>query len=269
VRERRAVIELVEENAQLRECYADSSIDSVTPDSNRVASLKRHYDTLLSSLIADHKAYLTRIRLQRDATTVKAQDLISRCARLETSVAEGTRELLRERGEKHALQVRVEEMQTSIEQRITSLRRHLDHSGRGISDNTETTRLKQENEQLRMNMEQFKVHLKSIIDTESSGNTVFSRTRSNINPRTRTPSSKTKVIILQVTNTRDHGSSLDVNPAFRDRIKQIERLALRYAPFQGPEVDHLFSEIEYAKDVLDGRKPPPKLKRVKSKRKKV
>src|ERR1700737_3486102 len=70
-------------------------------------------------------------------------------------------------------------------------------------------------------------------------------------------------------NGRDHDASLHANPAFRDRIKQIERLALRYAPLQGPDVDHLFSEIEYVKDVLDGTVPPPKPKRTKSKRKKV
>src|SRR5215471_19126373 len=64
-------------------------------------------------------------------------------------------------------------------------------------------------------------------------------------------------------NGRDYELSLQSNPTFRDKIKEIERLALRYAPLQGPEVDHLFSEIEYAKDVIDGKLAPPK--RIKSK----
>lgn len=68
-------------------------------------------------------------------------------------------------------------------------------------------------------------------------------------------------------NNRDHELSLQSNPSFRDKIKEIERLALRYAPLQGPEVDHLFSEIEYAKDVIDGKLAPPK--RTKSKRKRI
>jgi len=61
--------------------------------------------------------------------------------------------------------------------------------------------------------------------------------------------------------------SLEMNPTFRERIKQIERLALKYAPLQGPDVDHLFSEIEYAKDVISGVVPPPTRKRSKRKKK--
>ena len=68
-------------------------------------------------------------------------------------------------------------------------------------------------------------------------------------------------------NCRDYESSLQSNPTFHDKIKEIERLALRYAPLQGAEVDHLFSEIQYAKDVIDRKLPPPK--RTKSKRKKI
>jgi hypothetical protein len=160
VRERRAVIELVEENAQLREryCNGDSSMDSTTPDSDRVSSLKRQYETLIASLLADHKAYLSRIRRQREATAVKAGDLISRSARLETVVAEGTRELVKERMEKQALEIRVEEMQTSIEQRITALRRRLEQSDRVSDRLAEVTKLKLENQQLRTSMESFKVY---------------------------------------------------------------------------------------------------------------
>jgi hypothetical protein len=58
-----------------------------------------------------------------------------------------------------------------------------------------------------------------------------------------------------------------MDPTFRERIKQIERLALKYAPLQGPDVDNLFSEIEYAKDVISGVVPPP-MTRKRSKRKK-
>jgi hypothetical protein len=63
---------------------------------------------------------------------------------------------------------------------------------------------------------------------------------------------------LDAINIREIELSLHSNTAFRDRIKQLERLALRYAPLQGPDVDRLFSEIENAKDILDGTLPPPK-----------
>jgi len=60
------------------------------------------------------------------------------------------------------------------------------------------------------------------------------------------------------TDVRAHEISLEGNSTFRERIKQIERLALRYAPLEGADVDHLFSEIEYAKGVIDGQISPPK-----------
>jgi hypothetical protein len=63
---------------------------------------------------------------------------------------------------------------------------------------------------------------------------------------------------VEVTEIREIELSLHSNTAFRDRITQLERLALRYAPLQGPDVDYLFSEIEHAKDILDGTLPPPK-----------
>jgi chromosome segregation ATPase len=113
-----------------------------------MASIKRQYDTLLTSLLADHKAYLNRMRLQREATTTKAEDLMSRCARLETVVAEGTKELLKERLEKQVLEVQVEEMQSSIEQRITALRKKLNHT----DYDAELAKMKQENEHLRTNV---------------------------------------------------------------------------------------------------------------------
>jgi len=55
---------------------------------------------------------------------------------------------------------------------------------------------------------------------------------------------------------REHEVSLERNPTFREKIKQIERLALRYAPLEGAE--HLFSEIDHAKRVIDGEISPPK-----------
>lgn len=90
--------------------------------------------------------------------TTKLEDLTSCCARLETAVMEGTKELIKERGEKQALQIRVEEMQTSIEQRIQDLRRRLDESGRSpLNQGAELNRLRQENKQLKASLEESRV----------------------------------------------------------------------------------------------------------------
>lgn len=166
----------------------DRSTDSEAPD--RSASRKLQYETLITSLLNDHKTCLSRIRTQRDSTTAKLQDLISRCARLETAVTEGTKELLKERREKQALEGRVEEMQTSIEQRIEKLRKRLIDSGR-IERSDE--RLKLENERLRASLQDFKVpavpflvslpHHTGLI-TESTSNTILLNTRPNIRTRT-------------------------------------------------------------------------------------
>jgi hypothetical protein len=285
IRERRAVIELVEEQAQLRgtypymitsvfwwERYGDAGLDSAVPGTDPKESLRKQYETLLSSILADHKVYLAQIRLERDTMIAKLEDLASRCARLETAVMEGTKELIKERAEKQALQIRVEEMQTSIEQRIQDLRRRLDESGRGpLSKSAELDKLKLENKQLKTRLEDSKVHnpqTKFII--ESLCSTIICSTRSNSTARATVASAETIVDPPPKRfDRRDYELGLHVNPIFRDQIKQIERLALRYAPLQGPDVDHLFSEIEYAKDVIDGIRPPPPIpSRSKSKRKK-
>src|SRR5579859_321460 len=136
-----------------------------TPKPDRTASLKKQYGTLLTSLLTDHKSYLARIRRQREVSSVKLEDLITRYARLETVVAEGTKELIKERRAKQALEVRVEEMQTSIEQRIQVLRRRLEQSHRQPStDSPEITRLKSENEQLRATIIDMKVPLHLLSD---------------------------------------------------------------------------------------------------------
>ena len=65
----------------------------------------------------------------------------------------------------------------------------------------------------------------------------------------------------------EYERDVSFNPSFRERIKAIERLALRYAPLEGVEAEHLFDEIEWAKDVLDGVTPPPKPPKWKPKKK--
>ena len=243
-------------------------------ETERVSSLKRQYETLLTSILSDHKTYLAQIRCQRDSTASNLETLLSRCEKLELALVETTRESIKEKENKQALQVRVEEMQTNIEQRIQDLRKRLDSSGRpSVDKSPELRRLKHENQQLRANITEFKVALSQyILTTGSTSSPVICCTRSNSKTRTRSPPSQTTVrppSSWQSANLSDHELALHCNPSFQDRIKQIERLALRYAPLQGPEVDFLFSEIEYAKDVIDGTIPPPaQSKRTKSKHKK-
>ena len=108
----------------------------------------------------------------------KMEDLHSRCARLETAVAEGTKELLKERTEKKVLEIRVEEMQTNIEQRILDLRSRLtSHHSDSPSD---TTKLQRENEHLRTSLGELKVITRlGTLTLGTSGITVINITRAN------------------------------------------------------------------------------------------
>jgi len=127
-------------------------------ETDRLSSLRRQYETFLTSVLSDHKSYLAQIRVQRDSTASKMQELLSRCERLEMALAEGTKELIKERAEKHVIQVRMEEMQTSIEQRIQDLRKRLDDSNRrSIDKPPELNKLKLENQDLRATVDEFKV----------------------------------------------------------------------------------------------------------------
>lgn len=133
-------------------------------ETDRLSSLRRQYETLLTSILSDHKSYLAEIRVQRDSTASKMDELLSRCEKLEIALAEGTKELIKERAEKQVLQVRVEEMQTNIEQRIQDLRKRLDSSGRVSIDKTpEQNNLKLENENLRASVDEFKVPLTPLL----------------------------------------------------------------------------------------------------------
>jgi len=123
--------------------------------------MKKHYQNLLSSIKADHKEQLARIRQQRHALADHLEGVISRCARLEVSVKESTKELLRERAEKQTLQIRVEEMQTSIEQKIRELRKRIDESDHGTA-HAEIIKLRTENEELRVNVDDLKVLLEML-----------------------------------------------------------------------------------------------------------
>ena|SRR5579862_2082638 len=135
---------------------ADETIDTHFAEASDVSSTKKHYETLLSSMKAHHKEQLSRIRQQRHTLKDHLEDVISRCARLEAAAKEYTKELIKERAEKQALQVRVEEMQTSIEQKIRDLRKRVDDPTNGAAS-TQILKLKTENDELHATLTEYKV----------------------------------------------------------------------------------------------------------------
>jgi hypothetical protein len=98
---------------------------------------------------------LSQTQSQRDSMATNLRNYKLKCTRLEATVTEGFKELVKERREKQLLEVRVEEMQTSIEQQIHHLRERLDNSDRG-KDNLNDP-LKEENKRLREGLQDMKV----------------------------------------------------------------------------------------------------------------
>ena len=109
----------------------------------------------------NHQVDLSRTQSQRESAAAKLRDYKSKCTRLETAVTEGSRELVKERREKQLLEVRVEEMQTSIEQQIQDLRKRLGNSDRGMENTNDE--LKAENERLRASLQDMNVSPLSIL----------------------------------------------------------------------------------------------------------
>jgi len=158
IRERQAVIELVDENTRLREICrrSDQSIDS----SDRITMLRAQYETLLKEVLEDHKVSLSKTCLQRDTITAKLSQVLSRCEKLEILVQEGSQELLKVQEEKKLLEFQVDEMQTTIEQRIQQLRKRLNQTAienRNLEYYPQMDKVRLENQHLKQSLEDCKV----------------------------------------------------------------------------------------------------------------
>jgi len=158
LRERQAVIELVDENTRLRGLCGrgDRSIDS----SDRITVLREQYESLLKEVLEDHKVSLSRTCLQRDTITAKLSQVLSRCEKLEILVQEGSKELVKVQEEKELLELQVEEIQTNIEQRIQELRRRLNQTvteNRNPDYYPQMDKVRLENQQLKQSLEECQV----------------------------------------------------------------------------------------------------------------
>jgi hypothetical protein len=126
----------------------------MTFEEDRSGVIRRQYETIFKSVVENHQNFNDQVLKTRDAVSVKMGELVDRCTKLETAFLESTKEVLKERNEKQKLQVRMEEMQTGIEQRIQGLRKQIEF-GQGSTDDSE--RLKVENAELRTRLLEMKV----------------------------------------------------------------------------------------------------------------
>jgi DNA repair exonuclease SbcCD ATPase subunit len=110
----------------------------------------RHYEMLLRTLEQDHREYIERTRRQKSLLKGKVDELQTKRETMQIALIEGTKELVRNKTEKEELEMRLEQVQSSLEGRITALRRQFE-------DVSGTTDLKQQNEELRSTIKELKV----------------------------------------------------------------------------------------------------------------
>ena len=111
-----------------------------------------HYEMLIKSLQRDHRAYVDRILRQKSLLQTGITELQGKQERLQTALMEATREVLRTKTEKDVVQMRLEEVQSSIEGQLKVLRQQIDDV-----NHPSHTILTQQNEELRATVEELKV----------------------------------------------------------------------------------------------------------------
>jgi len=116
--------------------------------------MSRHYEILIKSLQQDHRAYVDRIERQNSVLRTRITESEGELERLRIALLEATKEVLRTKTEKEEMQMRLEEVQSSIEGRLKALQRQIEdvnHPSHSV--------LRQENQELWATVGELKVYL--------------------------------------------------------------------------------------------------------------
>lgn len=111
----------------------------------------RHYEMLITSLQQDHREYIDRTRRQKSLLHKKIKELQGNQEVMQIALVEATKQVVQSKTEKEDIQMRLEELQSSIEGRITSLRRQIEDIG------APSHSVLKENEELRATVKDLKV----------------------------------------------------------------------------------------------------------------
>jgi chromosome segregation ATPase len=154
VRERRAVIQLVGENAQLRGLPPEGRRWRVAGEEATLRGVgsgrtERHYEALIRSLERDHGEYMERTRAQKVLLNERIGELEEKEERMQVALIEATREVVRIKTEREDLAVRLEEVQCLMAERIGRLQREIEGSSHASTE--------RENEKLRSTVAELKV----------------------------------------------------------------------------------------------------------------
>ncbi|KTW28512.1 hypothetical protein T552_01771 [Pneumocystis carinii B80] len=193
---------------------------------------QQYYETMISLLENRIKA---QKRLPCDYK--RMNELIEKCKKLEQVVFEGIQEILRERKTRENYEIQVKEAKARIELQEKELKKKIEEvnytSKIKLDQNaSQMFMLQQQNEELKHKLIESQNKIDNIKKHSYDTIQEFEKQIKQLKKRRITKISPE--LLLEI-------ASLYI------KIKSIERIALKFAPLEGPHVNELFSDIELVK----------------------
>ncbi|ODQ50708.1 hypothetical protein SAICODRAFT_9671 [Saitoella complicata NRRL Y-17804] len=242
VSERTALMEVVEENAKLRNALrlrrGNADISAPASDGeehalrrleDQISLQKRQYESLCSTYKIKYQDAVDTARRERTQATVRMAHLQLRCEKLEQMLSEGLKEVIEERCKRKESERRCRQLETTVKREVEALRTQIKKDEDGGESQKEFEKLRLANETLHKETSELQIRSEQ----------EMARLREE---NVRLSSSYAKSASL--TSLSKEISDLGI------RLKKLERHALKYAPLEGAHVHDLFEGIERAKTRL-------------------
>ncbi|BFZ64459.1 hypothetical protein YB2330_005605 [Saitoella coloradoensis] len=231
VSERTALMEVVEENAKLRNALrlrrgnadisapaSDGEEDALRRLEDQMALQKRQYESLCLTYKTKYQDAVDIARRGKTQATVRMADLQLRCEKLEQMLSEGMKEVIEERCKRKESERRCRQLESTFKEAEEVGNMQKEFEALRLTNET----LHKETTVLQKRSEQELARLR-----EENASLSFSHAKS-----------------ASLTSLSKELSDLSI------RLKKLERYALKYAPLEGAHVDDLFEGIERAKTRL-------------------
>ncbi|GAO47966.1 hypothetical protein G7K_2159-t1 [Saitoella complicata NRRL Y-17804] len=224
VSERTALMEVVEENAKLRNALrlrrGNADISAPASDGeehalrrleDQISLQKRQYESLCSTYKIKYQDAVDTARRERTQATVRMAHLQLRCEKLEQMLSEGLKEVIEERCKRKESERRCRQLETTVKREVEALRTQIKKDEDGGESQKEFEKLRLANETLHKETSELQIRSEQ-----------------------------------EMARLREENEISDLGI----RLKKLERHALKYAPLEGAHVHDLFEGIERAKTRL-------------------
>ncbi|KAG4305632.1 hypothetical protein PORY_001188 [Pneumocystis oryctolagi] len=193
---------------------------------------KQYYETIISLL-------KNKIEAKKKPLSdgKRMNELITKCEKLERVVSEGVHEILRERRARENCEIKLKETISKLDLQEKELKQKIDEvnysSKIKLDQNTnEKIFLQQQNEELKHKLIEYENKIDNI--KKHSYDTIQEFEKQIKELKRRRATKINSELFLEIAS-------------LYTKIKSIERIALKFAPLEGPRVNELFSDIEYVK----------------------